>query len=374
MRKYLFSFLWMSILVLAAGCNGKSEPPVIDVEQEILAEMEARQIPSVVACVIKGDEIAWEGAFGLADLSREKSANRFTLYNIESISKLFISVSAMQLWEKGMLGLDADINQYLPFAVRNPNFPDQVITPRMLLTHTSSLAWPKAEDRLPDFEYFFWPDDVPLIGEWLPQYILPEGEYFRPAAWKPFPPGEQELYSNIGTSLMALIIEQISGEDYRDYCRKNILEPLEMYDSGLRTSQLNQEWLVTPYWEDNRPVQQFVYRHYPAGNLKSNIEDFSHFAIAMLNYGEYKGKRILERATFETMFGIHNPATGMALLWRHCLGDCIGKNGGGTGYSARAEWHYEGDTAFFIFSNRKHLPVYPGGRIYDLVRYQCGLE
>ncbi|MCB0551244.1 MAG: serine hydrolase [Phaeodactylibacter sp.] len=49
---------------------------------------------------------------------------------------------------------------------------------------------------------------------------------YRPAVWKKFPPGEQELYSNIGTSLMALIVEQISGEDYRDYCRKNILVPV----------------------------------------------------------------------------------------------------------------------------------------------------
>lgn len=93
-----------------------------------------------MACVVKCDEIAWEGAFGLADVSMAKPATRSTLYNIESISKLFISVSAMQLWEKGMLNLEADINQYLPFAVRNPNFPDHRIAPRMLLTHTSSLA------------------------------------------------------------------------------------------------------------------------------------------------------------------------------------------------------------------------------------------
>ena len=288
--------------------------------------MEAQKIPSVVACVVKGDAMVWEGAFGHADVSAAKPATSSTLYSIESISKLFISVSVLQLWEKGKLELDADINQYLPFAVRNPNFPEQEITPRMLLTHTSSLAWPKAEDRLPDFEYFFIPEEVPLISEWLPEYILPAGEHYRDAAWKQFPPGSQELYSNIGTSLLALMVEHLTGEDYR---------------------------------------------HYPAGNLKTNIKDFSHFAIAILNYGEYRGKRILERGTFETMFEIHNPATGMSLLWNHCLGDCVGKAGGGTGYSAWAEWHFKDDSALFIFSNRKNLPVYPGGRIYDLVRYKC---
>lgn len=372
MRSRLLYILWMSILVLAVGCDGKGDHADINVEQEILREMEALQIPSVVACVVKADAIAWEGTFGLADVSAGKPASRNSLYSMESISKLFISVSVMQLWEKGMLDLDADVNEYLPFAVRNPSFPGQVITPRMLLTHTSSLAWPKAEDRLPDFEHFFLPGEAPLISEWLPEYILPGGEQYRPAVWKEFPPGEQELYSNIGASLLALMVERLTGMDYRDYCRENILEPLEMYDSGFRPGQLNGEWLATPYWENNSPIYQFVYRHYPAGNLKSNIEDFSHFAIAILNYGEYKGKRILERATFETMFEVHNPATGMALLWNHCLGDCIGKAGGGAGYSAWAEWHFQDDSALFIFSNRKNLPVYPGGRIYELVRYQCG--
>ncbi|MCB9287733.1 MAG: beta-lactamase family protein [Lewinellaceae bacterium] len=372
MKKNIFLVWGVWALILIMGCNGKSDTVDINVEEEILAEMEARQIPSVAACVVKGGAIAWEGAFGFADVPAGKAATRSSLYNMESISKLFISVSVMQLWEGGLLQLDADINLYLPFAVRNPGFPEKEITPRMLLTHTSSLAWPKAEDGLPDFEYFFIPGEEPSISEWLPEYILPEGEHYRPTVWKDFPPGEQELYSNIGSSLLALMVEHITGMDYRDYCRENILEPLEMYDSGFRLSNLNEGLLVTPYWENNSPVYQFVYRHYPAGNLKSNIEDFSHFVIAILNYGEYNGKRILERATFDTMFEVHNPATGMALLWNHCLGDCIGKAGGGTGYSAWAEWHFQDDSALFIFSNRKNLPVYPGERIYDLVRYKCG--
>ena len=371
MKKAILFFFSVSLVALIARCSRNSDPVDINVEQEIIAEMEAQKIPSVVACVVKGDAMVWEGAFGHADVSAAKPATSSTLYSIESISKLFISVSVLQLWEKGKLELDADINQYLPFAVRNPNFPEQEITPRMLLTHTSSLAWPKAEDRLPDFEYFFIPEEVPLISEWLPEYILPAGEHYRDAAWKQFPPGSQELYSNIGTSLLALMVEHLTGEDYRDYCRQNILEPLEMYESGFRLSNLNEDLLVTPYYENNHPVFQFVYRHYPAGNLKTNIKDFSHFAIAILNYGEYRGKRILERGTFETMFEIHNPATGMSLLWNHCLGDCVGKAGGGTGYSAWAEWHFKDDSALFIFSNRKNLPVYPGGRIYDLVRYKC---
>jgi CubicO group peptidase (beta-lactamase class C family) len=357
-------------LLILNSCDKSIEPNAIAIESEILEELNNFNIPSVVACIVKGDEIVWEGAYGYADIEKSELANRQTLYNIESISKLLVATSVMQLWEQGLIELESDINQYLPYDIRNPNYPNIAITPHMLLNHTSSLAWPKAEDNLPDFEYFFSHSNVPLISEWIPDYILPEGDQYRTEVWKNFAPGEQELYSNIGTSLLALIVEYISGKDFRDYCREFILEPLEMDNSAFRIEYMNEEFLATPYYNSNYPIEQFVYRHYPAGNLKSNIEDFSHFIIAYLNYGVFKGKRILERETIEAMFEVQNPATGMANLWNHCLGDCIGKMGGGTGYSAWAEWHFESDTGIFIFSNKYNESVYPLGSIYELVRYQ----
>ena len=70
------------------------------------------------------------------------------------------------------------------------------------------------------------------------------------------------------------------------------------------------------------------------------------------------------------MFEIQNPVTGMANLWNHRLGDCIGKYGGGTGYSAYVEWHFNSNIGMFIFSNKYNDSVYPLGKIYDLVRHQ----
>ena len=358
------------MLILISDCE-KENPDGINVEAEIQKSMDAERIPSVVACVVRGDEIVWEGTFGFADVYLSKQANRQTLYNLESVSKLFLAITVMQLWERGMIDLEADINQYLPFDVRNPNFPDQKITPHMLLTHTSSLAWPRAEDGIPDFYHFFSYEDVPLIREWLPDYIIPGGTYYRSNVWKEFPPGEAELYSNIGTSLLALAVENISGEDYRDYCVENILEPLEMNHSGFRINLLNEELLATPYYNNNYPIQQFIYRIYPAGNLKSNIGDFSHFIMVFLNDGVYNGKRILEHQTIEKMFEIQNPASGVSLLWQNCLGDCIGHTGGGTGFRTHAEWYPDSNKGLFIFSNKYNESVSPGGRIYELVRLEC---
>ncbi len=370
MKKYILVVLTGWIMLLTFRCE-RPEDLNINVEAEILKEMEAEQIPAVVACVVEDDTIIWEGIFGYSDENRSVPVTRRSLFTLMSITKLFLAATVMQLWERGMIDLEEDINHYLPFEVRNPHFPDQKITPYMLLTHSSGLAWPVDEDEIPDFHHFYTDEEPPLIGEWLPEYILPEGLPYKASVWKNFRPGEKWLYSNIGTSLLALIVEHISGEDYRDFCQKNILEPLEMDHSAFRLSELNGDLLVTPYTGDNHPMDYYTCRHYPAGFLSTNLEDFSHFAIAILNNGEYHGKRILQESTIGKMLAVQDPATGLSLLWWHFIGNSAGHSGEGTGFSTRAEWHFDSGRVLFIFSSKVNESIAPGGRIYELVRYQC---
>ena len=241
----------------------------------------------------------------------------------------------------------------------------------MLLTHTSGLAWPSAEDKIPHIWHFYTNDEGPPLDTWLRDYILPDGSQYREAVWKNYPPGEKQLYSNIGTSLLALVVENITGKDYRDYCREHIFEPLEMYQTGFRFSNINEELLATPYWDDGRAMEPFNHLYYPAGSIKTNIEDFSHFVIAFLNQGTYHDKSILKPSTVDKMFSLQNPSTGVAFLWYWgCFGKCIGHNGGGTGFRTNAQWFPDLDKGLFIFSNIDNEEVVQGGRIYELVRYQ----
>ena len=372
MKNINFILLLGLIIILSESCEKSEDPATIDTEFEILKEMDAKGIPSVVAGVVRNDQIVWESALGYADVASAKPADRESLYTIMSIGKLFLATTVMQLWEQNLIDLNADINEYLPFDVRNPNFPDKRITTHMLLTHTSGLAWPEDQDGIPDFHHFYYRnEEPPLLIDWLQEYILENGNQYRPTVWKNYPPGEQELYSNIGTSLLALIVERISGMDYRDFCRENILEPLGMDNSGFRLNTLNEELFVTPYNDNNRPFGYYTCRHYPAGFLSSNIEDFSHFIIAMLNDGVYNGNRILNPESIDKMLELQNPSSGTALLWAHCMGDCIGHLGGGTGFSTWAEWHFDDGSGLFIFSNKVNGSIAPKGRIYELVRSEA---
>lgn len=357
--------------ILLLGCSKEAGEPIADVNAEIQNEMRSVGIPSVSACIVNKNQIVWEGVYGFANLSNSIPAGRLSVYTIMSISKLFLTVAVMQLREGNLLNLETDINNYLPFDVRNPKYPDEKITVRMLMTHTSGLAWPLSDDNIPNYYYLFTRDEIPLIKDWLPEYILPDGKYYRSNVWKDYKPGEKELYSNIATSLLALIVEIQSGVDYMDYCRKYILDPLEMNNTAFRYSNLNEELLATPYWNMNSSIDFYNSRSYPAGSLKSNIEDFSHFMIAMLNDGSYKNKRILEKESIEEMFKLNNPSSGISLIWDQCPGDCIGHSGGGEGFSARFELYRNHGKAMVIFTNRWNESVYPKGRLYELIRYQA---
>jgi CubicO group peptidase (beta-lactamase class C family) len=368
MRRIFLATLTGILVLMTTSCEDQAEIN-IDVDSEILLEMQNLGIPSVVACIVKDKEIVWKGTYGFADAEKTRPATALTLYTLQSISKLFLGTSIMQLWENGLIDLEADINQYLPFEVRNPKYPETKITPYHLMTHTSGLAWPVDEDNIPDFHHFYPNDEEPLIRDWLPEYILPGGSSYRESVWKDFAPGEKWLYSNFGTSLLALVLETISNQDYRDYCYENILVPLEMENSGFRFGNLDPDLLARPFYDNGFPMHHNNLRHYPVANLKSNLDDFSHFITAFLNQGEFNGNSILEPETIEKFFEIQNQASGLALLWWNCLGDCIGHQGGGTGFKTRFDLYPERNKGIVIFSNIVNSSVYPG-RIYELVRYQ----
>lgn len=362
---YIFGFV---VLSLFFSCE--KEVGMIDVGAEIIEEMDLLGIPSVVACVVDSIGITWTGNYGYANKEYNILASSETIYSLQSISKTFLSITVFQLWEEGKIDLDKDINEYLPFEVRNPYYPDSIITSYMLLNHASGLARPADEEYIPDFHHFFHDEEPPLILEWVPDYILPDGNNYRWYVWKDYPPGEKYLYSNIGTSLLAIVVEQISGMDYRDYCKEKILVPLGMTNSSFYLKDLDYAKIATPYDNNDNPMWYFTSRHYPAGFLNCSLNDYALFVQACINDGSLHGKRILKEATMRKMLELQNEQIGIANLWFYNIGGTVGHTGGGTGWSTCVEMDMKNRSAFIIFSNKYLSSVYHKGSIYGLVKYQ----
>ncbi len=363
----------LTILILPSflitGCN--KEVVSHDIDAEIQRIMMENDLPSISACVVKDNKIVWKNSYGWSDIENQVTATEETIYHIASISKLFIATAIMQLEEEGRLNLEDDINNYLPISLRNPRFPDNPITIKMLLMHTSGVAWPQIYQEALGLWEQFDPDQAPYPSEWVPQFLLPSGENYNPRIWKNTAPGTFELYSNIGSNVLAYIIEQISQQNFREYCMEYIFIPLNMSKTSYNYSDLNPNELAVLYKDNNSIRAPFDDRLYASGGLKTSVHDLSRFIMTYNNKGTIDGKRILKEATIEKLLKLQSATSGRCLMWEATVGGWRGHTGGIEGSATVTEIHPDSKRGIIIFCNKHSNIVYPGHEIYKLVRQKA---
>jgi CubicO group peptidase (beta-lactamase class C family) len=241
-----------------------------DIDAQIRLTVEGGHMPSLSVGVIVGDELVWAKSYGTTP------AGIHTAYSIGSISKTFTAVAILQLYERGLLGLDADINDYLPFSIRHPDHPDSPITVCILLNHTSGLT-----RRTEDYYRFMFRDhaiqdavklhfDLDLSelsfnrlyerSEFFEAYLVPGGTLYSDEVWtKDF---GSFLYSDIGFGLFAYIVECVSGQSFEDYLDQNIFQPLEMDESSSQVEAVR-DILANPYERIEGKYLMVPYRDIP---------------------------------------------------------------------------------------------------------------
>jgi CubicO group peptidase (beta-lactamase class C family) len=369
MKKITFIISALLLFLMINTCSVIDPGPesFSDFDGEIQKEMSQNQIPSLSACVIKDDRIVWQKHYGNSAVANSLQDST-SIYSIASVSKTIIVTAVMQLCEQGLISLDADLNDYLTFSLRNPNYPDQILTIRHLLTHTSGLAWPVDDYEVPGFYDYHPYDSAPPLNEWIPEYVLPNGNYYVNAVWKNSIPGERELYSNIGTGILGYLVEVVSGTDFNSYCKQSIFEPLEMHSTSYAYADLDMNTVVRKYGGNYQPIEHYRQLPFPAQSLKTTIEDYSHILIAYMNGGIYNGTRILQESSVHQILQINNPASGVCLIWNKSLGNWYGHAGGELGVGAQVEFHPGDKVSLIIFSNKRNSSVYIGNKIHAMVR------
>ena len=267
-----------------------------EAENQIAKYIIDSHVPGIAYCVVKGDQMIWSGSTGWADMEEKIPMSIDGIMNIASISKTFTATAVMQLWEKGLLNLESDVNAYLPFSARNPHHPDVPITIFQLLTHTSSIADGKSYDAS------YAPGDPSVsLEDWIQNYLIPKGKYYKAKSnfhsWKP---GSGNAYSNVGFGLLGYIVEQVTKTPFNLYCNTNILDPLGMNNSGWFLSEIDTQNHITPY-RDQKPLELYSFPNYPDGLMRTSVRELSYFLLAIMNGGEYKGVRILKESTLKMM-------------------------------------------------------------------------
>jgi CubicO group peptidase (beta-lactamase class C family) len=225
-----------------------------NIDAQIQAAVGEGGMPSLSVGILLNDELVWAKTYG------STPAGLDTAYMTGSVTKTFTATAIMQLLERGLIDLDADINEYLPFSIRHPADPDTPITVRMLLTHTAGLC-----RETEDYKRFSLRDqtiqksiaenfDLALKelsfetpydrGEFFEAYLIPGGEFYSDEVWS------EDLgrfaYSDIGYGLLAYVVEVVSGQSFESYLDQNIFQPLDMDHASAQVESLR-EVLANPY-------------------------------------------------------------------------------------------------------------------------------
>lgn len=254
------------------------------------------------AAIIIDKKVAWKKGYGFSDQQTGAAFTTSTLMNIASVSKTVTGACLMKAVEQGKLALDEDINNYLPFKIQNPYFPEDEITLRNLATHTSGLT-----DRYPfytDSLYFNGKDSPQALGDFLQQYFMPGGQYYSKENFLNHKPGTFREYSNIGAALAGYIVEIRTGQRLNDYSKKYLFNPLKMDDTGWFLSEINLNKHTKLYEKQDlkiREIPLYGCTTYPDGGVRSSVDDLSHFFICLLNDGRYQNKQVLKTETVKEM-------------------------------------------------------------------------
>lgn len=178
----------------------------------IFAQWDKPDSPGCALALIQDGAIVYQRGYGSANLEYDIPITPDTVFHVASISKQFTAYAILLLEQAGKLTLDDDIRGYLP---ELPDF-GPTITIRHLIHHTSGLR-----DQWELLIFAGWRmDDVittaDILGLVWQQHELS------------FMPGAEHAYSNTGYTLMALIVERVSGMPFREFCAEHIFRPLEM--------------------------------------------------------------------------------------------------------------------------------------------------
>lgn len=309
----------------------------------VTAQLDKDNIPGAAIAMVKDGELLFTKGYGYANLERKIPVNPdTTLFRVASLSKLVTDTAAMQLYERGLLDLDADIGQYLPnLQIENP-YP-QPISAARLMTQTSGITRRQIGIAART------PENMAPLEEFLQEKLPPIL----------YPPGEIYYYSNTGIALLGYLVQEISGTPFIEYIDRHILQPLGMDRSTFLQPippSLNGN-LATGYQYskgNNHPVPFLYLNIFPAAGLSTTATDMAQFMLAHLQ-GD---RRILKADTVRLMqeqhFTHHPKLPGTAYGFHERLINNIGTlghSGNLRGYSSSMTLLPDRNIGLFITVN-----------------------
>ncbi|MBE9046811.1 serine hydrolase [Pleurocapsales cyanobacterium LEGE 10410] len=291
--------------------------------------------PGVGVGIVTGDKLVFAKGYGDRDYAEKLPFTAKTLFPIASNTKLFTAIAAGMLVEEGKLTWDEPIRDAVPAIRFYNNELNNTVTLRDMLAHRTGITrhdgiWYQ-RDSLTRKE----------ICDRL-QYLKPEVSL-----------RQTFLYNNLMYAAVGYIIELLSGITWEEFVRERIFEPLEMHDTVYTIAEMQKHSdYGVPFTEkrDNNEIYQIPYYDEigaaaPAGAIISNLEDISHWLIALMNDGKYEGRQVLPsrilNATLEPAIALPN-VLGETTGWWELLNPVYGMGCQTVAYRGHLLTHHGG--------------------------------
>ncbi len=248
-------------------------------------------------------------SFGKSDLDRNIPTTEDTKYRIASISKTITSIAIMQLAERNLLDLDQDISDILRYKIRNPVWPEVAITVRMLLSHTSSITDDSTYNNFLDATVKNNP--IPDLKE----RLTLAGSYYSSDQFLSTMPGSYFMYSNFNFIILGTIVEKISASRFDVYCKKFIIDPLNinasfnvndlrnMDEVSVLYRKINGAWIAqTDDYKGIQPTYNKLKNYVPGtnggrfgpqGGLRCSGKDLAKIFLVLMNNGTFENTTLL---------------------------------------------------------------------------------
>jgi len=282
---------------------GRHHSPAGSMAELLGSYVTAGRIAGVVSVLSDHDYKVQMDCAGWAKRGVGREARRMsgdTLFAIFSMTKTFTGIAAMCAIDDGLFTLDDRISKFLPeFAevkFADGRKPKREHVVRDFICHADGMReeYPSIDNDLPLREAAKWYASKPIREE----------------------PGETFRYGTMRFSVIAAAIEVAAGEKFEDYLRRKVLDPLGMKDTTWRPDGEQVKRLACAYNSDDtrlrpaadRCAKQLVFpkpkRIEPAAGagLFSTPNDMIRFSQMLAHHGEWKGKRIVSRETFDKVF------------------------------------------------------------------------
>lgn len=292
--------------------------------------------------IFENGKPSFQKGFGFTEVKQSIPIDENTLFDMGSITKTFTATAILKLEESGKLSTGDLITKYFKGVPKDK----QSITLHHLLTHSSGLPGAIGHD-----------------------YDASTTEDFLEKTWSSkliFTVGEDYEYSNVGFSLLGMIIEKVSKEDYDSFLQKNIFQPAGMTNTGYTTDGMEKQKVAHGINKDGKdwgnPRTKNWNGKSPFWHLKSNggilttAHDMGKWCEAILE------NKILQPETWQKQMNGYVDEGGGSFYGYGVVefqkGKHYGHNGGNGIF--RADWHFfpEKKSALFIVSNAANVPLF----------------